>query len=95
MSTVSSFLPSFGAGASYVIGVVVILIIAKLVVMPVKFLYKIVTNSLFGGALLLLINYIGFYWNFNIAITPIVAIITAIMGVPGVVLMFLYHLLIN
>lgn len=95
MSIVNSLLPSFGATTSYVVGVLVILIVAKMIVMPIKFIYKIVTNSLFGGALLLLINYIGVYWNFNIAITPIVAIITAIVGVPGVVLMFLYNLFIK
>ena len=53
MSFVNSLLPSFGASASYIVGVVAVLLIAKLLVMPVKFFYKIITNSLFGGALLL------------------------------------------
>ena len=93
MSFVNSLLPSFGASASYIVGVVAVLLIAKVLVMPVKFFYKIITNSLFGGALLLFINYIGANLNFNIEITPLVAIITAVLGIPGVVIMFLYNLL--
>ena len=93
MSFVNSLLPSFGASASYIVGVVAVLLIAKLLVMPVKFFYKIITNSLFGGALLLVINYIGANWNFNIETTPLVAIITAVLGIPGVVIIFLYNLL--
>ena len=93
MSFVNSLLPSFGASASYIVGVVAVLLIAKVLVMPVKFFYKIITNSLFGGALLLFINYIGANSNFNIEITPLVAIITAVLGIPGVVIMFLYNLL--
>ena len=93
MSFVNSLLPSFGASASYIVGVVAVLLIAKVLVMPVKFFYKIITNSLFGGELLLVINYIGANWNFNIETTPLVAIITAVLGIPGVVIMFLYNLL--
>lgn len=93
MSFVNSLLPSFGASAYYIVGVVAVLLIAKILVMPVKFFYKIITNSLFGGALLLVINYIGANWNFNIEITPLVAIVTAVLGIPGVVIIFLYNLL--
>ncbi len=54
---------------------------------PVKFILKLIYNGLIGGAMLWAVNYIGAYFSFAIAINPITALVAGFLGVPGVVLL--------
>ncbi len=52
-----------------------------------KILKKLLLNTLAGVILLIVINFIGLYFNFNIALNVYSAIIIGILGLPGLVLL--------
>ncbi len=53
----------------------------------VNILKKIIINTILGAVLLAIINFIGIYLNFNIALNIYSALIIGILGVPGLVLL--------
>ena len=50
-----------------------------------KILFKLIGNALIGGVALMLINFVGIHISINI----ITALITGILGIPGVILILL------
>lgn len=70
----------------YLIGIVGIIIIGRLLVLPLKIIFKLVGNAIVGGVVLSIINYFSQYTGLFIEITPIKALIVGILGVPGVVI---------
>lgn len=52
-----------------------------------KLLKKLLVNTLIAVILLIVINFIGMYFNFNIALNVYSALILGILGVPGLVLL--------
>ncbi|OPX45803.1 sigmaK-factor processing regulatory protein BofA [Ruminiclostridium hungatei] len=52
-----------------------------------KVIKKILVNTILGAVLLAIINFIGIYFNFYIALNIYSAFIIGILGVPGLVLL--------
>lgn len=53
----------------------------------VNVLKKVILNTILGAVLLAIINFIGIYFDFNIALNIYSALIIGILGVPGLVLL--------
>jgi inhibitor of the pro-sigma K processing machinery len=53
----------------------------------VKILKKLLVNTVLGAVLLAVINFIGIYFSFNIALNIYSALIIGVLGVPGLVLL--------
>ncbi len=53
----------------------------------IKILKKLLINTVLGAVLLAVINFIGIYFNFNIALNIYSALIIGVLGVPGLVLL--------
>ena len=53
----------------------------------VKILKKLLINTILGAVLLVIINFVGIYFNFNIALNIYSALIVGILGIPGLVLL--------
>jgi len=53
----------------------------------IKILKKLLVNTILGAVLLAVINFIGIYFNFNIALNIYSALIIGVLGVPGLVLL--------
>lgn len=53
----------------------------------VKILKKLLINTLLGAVFLAIINFVGIYMNFNIALNIYSALIIGILGVPGLILL--------
>ena len=73
----------------------VIYIIAQVAVKPIKLLWKLVLNSAIGLGLLLLTNYLGAFVDVNLPINIITVLIAGFLGIPGVVLLIGFSLLIT
>ena len=74
---------------SIVIGIVVLYILHKLVLVPLK---KIIGNAVFGGILYWLVNtYGGAYGIAPIPVDAVSLVLICIFGVPGVVVLSLYY----
>lgn len=73
----------------YGFGILLLFIVGRAFLMPMKIVTKLVINTLLGAAGLFIINYIGGFFGFHIALNFMTALITGFLGVPGVVLLIL------
>lgn len=78
--------------ATYGAGLIAILILAKIILMPLGCLLKLLLNALLGGAILWGINLIGTHFDFTIAINWISALIVGTLGIPGAILLVIWKL---
>lgn len=73
----------------YIIGILGIIVIGKLLLIPLKIVWKLVSNAIVGGFVLFFINLLGQYIGFYIEITPLKALIVGVSGVPGIIILAL------
>lgn len=74
--------------------IILIFIIGKLFIMPIKKILKLIFNSILGGIIIYLINIVGSTFNFHIGLNIYTALATGFLGIPGVVLLVFLKLLI-
>lgn len=79
----------FGA---YAIGIILILLLARFLVMPLRIVFRLVYNGLMGGAALWLINLIGASFGFMLPITVWTALLVGFFGLAGVAALVFYQL---
>lgn len=79
----------FGIILAFVFGLFLLYIIGILLVIPIKIILKLIGNGILGGILLLLVNLIGGIFGLTLAINPLNAIIVGLLGIPGIVLLFI------
>lgn len=72
---------------------VIIFIIAQLVMKPMKLIWKLLINSVIGLVLLMIANFAGSYFNFALPINIITVIISGFLGIPGILLLICFQLL--
>ena len=70
----------------FFIGLVVLYAIGKVVSLPMRLLWKLITNSIIGGIMLWVINLFGVGLQINL----INALIAGIFGIPGVIGLIIY-----
>lgn len=73
------------AGAA--VAIVLLCILGKLISLPFRILWKLITNSIIGAVILWGINLFGA----GIEITFLKALIAGVFGIPGVVLVLIAH----
>jgi len=73
---------------------VILYIVAQVLMKPIKLLWKLLINSFIGLVLLVVVNYIAAFFAFNIPINIITVLIAGFLGVPGIVLLICFQLLI-
>lgn len=71
----------------YIACIIFLFLIGKFLVWPIKNILKLVGNSVIGGILIFIVNSIGGFWGFHIGLNIGTAIITGILGMPGVILL--------
>ena len=64
---------------AFAIGLIVLCLIGKIVSLPVKLLWKMITNSIVGAVMLWIVNLFGA----GIQITFIKALVAGVFGIPG------------
>jgi len=78
---------------AFLVGLVALYIIGLLLVIPLKFLIKLLINAIIGGALLFIFNVIAGLFGLSIIINPFNALIVGILGIPGLVLLLVLQLI--
>ena len=73
--------------AGIAVGIVVFAILGKLIALPFRILWKLITNSIIGAIILWVINLFGV----GIEITFLKSLIVGIFGIPGVVVVLIAH----
>ncbi|MDF2568862.1 MAG: pro-sigmaK processing inhibitor BofA [Sporomusa sp.] len=93
-----SFLPAgleFNVIIAYVFGIILIYLIGRVFLMPIKLVFRLIYNGLVGGVMLWAVNFVGSYIGFTIGINPITALVAGFLGFPGVILLILFKIFIN
>lgn len=75
----------------FLIAMVVLFVILKLVSMPFKVVIRFLLNSVLGGLVILVINYIGTSYGVGIGLNVFTSIFVGITGLPGVLVLFLLN----
>ena len=76
-----------------VLAVFILYILIKVISAPIRLIFKLLLNTLFGFVVLFLVNYVGQFFGISLEITAINALITGIFGLPGVVFLILLQML--
>jgi len=74
---------------------VVIYIGAQLIMKPLKLISKLLINSVIGILLLLLVNYGGSFFGFELPINIITILVAGFLGIPGILLLVSFQLLLH
>lgn len=74
---------------AYAFGIFAIYVIGYLFLVPIRLLLKLVVNSLLGGLFIIVVNFIGGYWDFFIPLNILSSVIVGILGLPGAILLVL------
>lgn len=78
----------------FVIAMIVVCVIAKLLSAPIKLIIKILVNALIGGIVLIILNWIGGNFGLHIDLNFLTALITGVLGVPGVIICLILQMFI-
>lgn len=82
-----------GIFLTYAAGILLIYLCGRFLLVPLKWILRLVGSSLLGGIVLLIINFIGGKFGIFLPINPVTAVIAGVLGVPGVVIMLLFFVL--
>ncbi|MBQ3201308.1 MAG: pro-sigmaK processing inhibitor BofA family protein [Clostridia bacterium] len=78
---------------AFAVGLLILWILCKILSFPVKVIGKLIVNALVGAVVLFLFNLIGGFFGLSIPINALSAIITGILGVPGVILLLIFQMI--
>ena len=78
---------------AYAFGILLLYVAGYLFLVPIKFMLRMVVNSVLGGIAIVVINWVGAYFGFHIALNLISAVMIGILGVPGLLLWLLLSVL--
>ncbi len=74
---------------AYGFGILVLYILGYLFLVPLKFLVKLICNSLLGGLFILVVNWVGSFWDIHIPLNLLSAVMVGVLGLPGAILLLL------
>ena len=72
---------------SFAIGILAIILVAKLIGMSIDVMLKFVSNSVVGALMLIVVNFFGA----EMELTILKCLCGGVLGIPGVVLLFIYE----
>ena len=76
--------------AALVVGAILIL---KILIKPIRWIFKLLLNAAFGFVLLFLVNFFGDPVGIYIGVNFVNALVAGFLGVPGVILLVLLKFL--
>jgi inhibitor of the pro-sigma K processing machinery len=79
---------------AYTAGIMLIFMTSWIFFKPLKFIGKVILNSVIGALVLIIFNYFGQYTGIYIGVNEVTALIIGILGVPGFIAILLAKLLI-
>jgi len=72
---------------SYLLGLFILYLVARLLLIPLRVIARLLINGIIGGLLLAAFNLVGSYFGLYLAINPITVLVAGLLGVPGVLLL--------
>ena len=77
---------------AFIFGLILLLLIVKVLSKPLKFVLKLVLNTMIGGIILFGLNYLSPWTGFHLPLNMYTAVFVGILGVPGIIALFFMKL---
>ncbi len=71
---------------AYAAGLILVYLLCLVFIRPLKRLFRAAVSGVLGGIMLAAVNLAGGFMGIQIAINPITALLSGILGIPGAVL---------
>ncbi len=94
MSAIPAGFGDFPVILAYIFGIILIYLVGRIFLMPIKLVFRLIYNALIGGAMLWVVNFVGGHIGFTIGINPVTALVAGFLGLPGVILLILFKIFI-
>ena len=78
---------------SFAIGLVLLCLIGYLLLVPMRFMWRLLAGGVMGALALVLVNLLGGLLGFHVAINPFTAMAVGFLGLPGAALVVALQLL--
>ena len=78
---------------SFAIGLALICLTGYLLLVPMKFLWRLLAGGVLGALALVLVNLVGGLFGFSVAVNPFTAMAVGFLGLPGAILIVALQLL--
>ena len=79
--------------ASFAVGLALICLTGYLLLVPMKFLWRLLDGGVLGALALMLVNLVGALFGFSVNVNPFTAMAVGFLGLPGAILVVLLQLL--
>ncbi len=79
----------------YIACICFLFLFGRIFILPLKSILKLVLNSILGGLMIYFINLIGNVFSFHLGLNYVTAIISGILGIPGVILLVVLKIFIG
>ena len=73
----------------------VIFLIGRIFIVPIKWIFKLIFNSVIGGILIWTINNVGSSWGLHVGLNVYTSVLVGILGIPGAIVLILIKLIIG
>lgn len=80
---------SWELAACFAVGLALICLIGYLLLVPRRFMWRLLADGILGAAVLMIVNLIGAIFDFSVAVNPFTAMAVGFLGLPGAVLIIL------
>ena len=80
--------------AAFAVGLALVCITGYLLLVPMKFLWRLLAGGVMGALALGVVNLLGALLGFQVNVNPFTAMAVGFMGLPGAVLVIVLQLLI-
>ncbi len=74
---------------AYAAGLVLLFVFCRIFIRPIKWILKLIINGALGGLILTAVNFAGGFAGITVIINPLSALISGLLGVPGVILVII------
>ena len=79
--------------ASFAVGLALICLTGYLLLVPMKFLWRLLAGGVLGALALMIVNLAGALLGFSVAVNPFTAMAVGFLGLPGAALVVALQLL--
>ena len=73
--------------AGIIVLVILVYVFTRILLKPFKILWKLILNSGMGLLLLIIVNYIGQYFDFSLPLNIVNILIAGFLGIPGIIIL--------
>ncbi|KYH27313.1 MULTISPECIES: pro-sigmaK processing inhibitor BofA family protein [Clostridium] len=77
----------------FAVAIILLFLVVKMLLCPIKILWKLIVNGILGTILLIVVNFFGEYLGFTIGINIWTALIAGFFGIPGVIFLIVFKFL--